>query len=149
MLGANFNHRSKLMSHILKRSALVFDVVVLILALAGCQQVADARAEFGTELRDIGVKAVELKAAKIDEPVSKYQSTIDKLAAKKKNVDRLAKLTPVEAIDKLDAALDKVAQVYATVQSNVLGPAADKLTAAAGELEQTYNAINDAVCAAK
>jgi len=132
------------MSIILKRSALV-----LILSLAGCQQVSDARSEFCTDLRDIGAKAVELKAAKVDDPVSKYQSVIDNLAAKKKNVDRLAKLTPVAAIDQLDAALNKVAQTFATVQGNVLGPVADKVTAAAGGLEQTYKEINDAVCAAK
>jgi hypothetical protein len=61
----------------------------------------------------------------------------------------LAKLTPVEAIDKLDAALDKVAQVYGEFKGNVLGPTTDKLAAAAGELEQVYNDINNAVCAAK
>jgi hypothetical protein len=91
---------------------------------------------------------VELKSAKVDEPISKYQSTIDNLAAKK-NIDRLAKLTPVEAIDKLDAALDKVAQAFTAVQGNVLGPTTDKLTAAVGELQQVYNNINEAVCSAK
>ena len=64
-------------------------------------------------------------------------------------MDRLAKLTPIEAVDKLDAALDKVAQVFATVQGSVLGPVADKLAAAGAELQQTYQEINDAVCAAK
>jgi C4-dicarboxylate-specific signal transduction histidine kinase len=132
-----------------QRSMLMFIVLLLVLALAGCQQVSDARSEFCTELRDIGAKAVELKAAKVDEPIAKYQNTIDSLAAKRKNVDRLARLTSIEAIAKLDAALDKVAQVYATVQGNVLGPVADKLTAAAGELQQAYSEINDAVCAAK
>ena len=137
------------MSITLKRSLLLVMVLPLALALAGCQQISDARSEFCTELRDIGAKAVELKAAKIDEPVSKYQSTVDNLAARKKNVDRLARLTPIDAIDTLDAALDKVAQAYASVQGNVLGPAAGKLTAAAGELQQAYTGINDAVCAAK
>jgi len=132
-----------------RRSVLLLIVLVLVLSLAGCQQVSDARSEFCTELRDIGAEAAELEAAKVDEPISKYQSTIDNLAAKKKNVDRLAKLTPVAAVDKLDAALDKVAQTFATVQGSVLGPVADKLAAAAGELQQTYNEINDAVCAAK
>ena len=69
------------------------------------------------------------------------------MAAKKENIDRLAKLTQVAAIDKLDAALDKVAQVYASVQGSMLRPIADKLTA--GELQQTYNDINNAVCTAK
>jgi len=133
----------------LKRSMLMLVVLLLVVALAGCQQVSDARSQFCTELRDIGAKAVELKAAKVDEPITKYQSTIDSLAAKRQNVNRLARLTSIESIAKLDAALDKVAQAYATVQGNVLGPAADKLTAAAGELEQTYKNINDAVCAAK
>jgi C4-dicarboxylate-specific signal transduction histidine kinase len=137
------------MSIILKRGMLLLGVLALTLSLAGCQQVSDARSEFCANLRDIGAQAVELKAAKIDDPITKYQSTIDSLAAKRKNVDRLARLTSSESIAKLDAALDKVAQTYATVQGNVLGPAADKLTAAAGELQQTYSDINDAVCAAK
>jgi hypothetical protein len=42
-----------------------------------------------------------------------------------------------------------VAQAYATVQGNVLGPAADKLASAAAELQQVYDDINTAVCAAK
>jgi hypothetical protein len=136
-------------SIVLKRSMLMLTVLLVVLALAGCQQVSDARSEFCTELRDIGARAVELKTAKIDDPITKFQSTIDSLAAKRKNVDRLARLTSIEAIVKLDAALDKVAQAYATVQGTVLGPAADKLVAAATELQQVYNDINTAVCAAK
>jgi C4-dicarboxylate-specific signal transduction histidine kinase len=119
------------MSSFLKRRVLQFSMLVVILALAGCQQVSDARAEFCSNLRDVGTQAVELKAAKIDEPISKYQSAIDNLAAKRQNINRLARLTSVDAIDQLNAALDKVAQVYATVQGNVLGPAAEQLAAAA------------------
>jgi C4-dicarboxylate-specific signal transduction histidine kinase len=137
------------MSSFLKRRVVLFSMLVLILALAGCQQVSDARAEFCSNLRDVGTQAVELKAAKLDEPISKYQSAIDNLAAKRQNINRLARLTSVDAIDQLNAALDKVAQVYATVQGNVLGPAAEQLAAAADELQQKYNNINDAVCAAK
>jgi C4-dicarboxylate-specific signal transduction histidine kinase len=137
------------MSIILKRSLLMLSAFVLVLTVAGCQQVSDARAEFCTELRDVGARAVELQAAKVDEPISKYQSTIDNLAAKRRNIQRLARLTSIEAVDKLDAALDKVAQAYATVQGNVLGPAADKVTSAAAELRQVYDNINTAVCAAK
>ena len=133
----------------LKRSMLLLSVLVFILSLAGCQQVSDARSEFCTNLRDIGAGATELKAAKIDEPISKYQSTIDNLAAKRQNINRLARVTSNESIDKLNAALDKVAQAFTTVQGNVLGPAADKLTSAAAELQQVYSNINDAVCAAK
>ena len=51
------------MSLIVKRSLLLLSVLVLVVSLAGCQQVSDARAEFCTDLRDIGAKAVELKAA--------------------------------------------------------------------------------------
>jgi len=137
------------MSYFLKRSVLLCSMLVLILSLAGCQQVSDARAEFCTNLRDIGAKAVELKAAKIDEPISKYQATVDDLAAKRRNIQRLARLTSIEAVDKLDAALDKVAQAYAEFKGGVISPTVDKLTTAAGELEQTYNDINNAVCAAK
>jgi C4-dicarboxylate-specific signal transduction histidine kinase len=137
------------MSIALKRSVLTLIVLLLVLALAGCQPVSDARSEFCTELRDVGARAVELKAAKVDEPITKYQSTIDGLAAKRQNVNRLARLTSIESIAKLDAALDKVAQAYATVQGNVLGPAADKLASTATELQQVYTDINTAVCAAK
>ena len=137
------------MSINLKRSLLMLVVLLLAVALAGCQQVSDARSQFCTELRDIGARAVELKAAKVDEPITKYQSTIDSLATKRQNVNRLARLTSIESIAKLDAALDKVAQAYATVQGNVLGPAADKLASAATELQQVYDDINTAVCAAK
>ena len=137
------------MSITLKRSVLMLVVLLLALALAGCQQVSDARSEFCTELRDIGARAVELKAAKIDDPITKYQSTIDSLATRRQNVNRLARLTSIEAISRLDAALDKVAQAYTTVQGNVLGPAADKLASAAAELQQVYNDMNTAVCAAK
>jgi C4-dicarboxylate-specific signal transduction histidine kinase len=137
------------MSAVFKRSLLLFSVLLMVMSLAGCQQVSDARAEFCTELRDVGARAVELQAAKVDEPISKYQSTIDNLAAKRRNIQRLARLTSIEAVDKLDAALDKVAQAYATVQGNVLGPAADKVTSAAAELRQVYDNINTAVCAAK
>ena len=133
----------------LKRSVLMFIVLLLVMALAGCQQVSDARSEFCTELRDIGARAVELKAAKIDDPITKYQSTIDSLATRRQNVNRLARLTSIEAISRLDAALDKVAQAYTTVQGNVLGPAADKLASAAAELQQVYDDMNTAVCAAK
>jgi outer membrane murein-binding lipoprotein Lpp len=137
------------MSITLKRSLLLFIGLLLALALAGCQQVSDARAEFCSNLRDVGTKAAELKAAKIDEPVSKYQAAVDDLAAKRRNIQRLARLTSIEAVDKLDAALDKVAQAYAEFKGNVLSSTVDKLTTAAGELEQTYNDINNAVCAAK
>ena len=77
------------MSIVFQRNMLVLSVLVLILSLAGCQQVSDARAEFCTDLRDIGAKAVDLKKAKVDDPVSKYQGIIDNQAAKKKNIESL------------------------------------------------------------
>ena len=137
------------MSSFLKRGVLLGSMLVLILSLAGCQQVSDARAEFCSELRDVGARAAGLKAAKIEEPVSKYQAAIDELAAKRRNIQRLARLTSIEAVDKLDAALDKVAQAYAEFKGGVIGPTADKLTAAVTELQQVYTDINTAVCAAK
>jgi hypothetical protein len=42
------------MSSFLKRSVMLLSVLVLILSLAGCQQVSDARAEFCSDLRDVG-----------------------------------------------------------------------------------------------
>jgi hypothetical protein len=137
------------MSSWLKRGLLLISVLVLVASLAGCQQVSDARAEFCTELRAVGTRAAELKSAKIDEPLTKYQATIDDLAAKRRNIQRLARLTSIEAVDKLDAALDKVAAAYAEFKGGVISPTADKLTAAADELQQVYANINTAVCAAK
>ena len=46
------------MSIVLKRSTPMLTVPLVVLALAGCQQVSDARSEFSTELRDIGARAV-------------------------------------------------------------------------------------------
>lgn len=137
------------MVSIFKRSLLLLSVLVLLASLAGCQQVSDARAEFCTELRAVGTRAAELKDAKLDEPLSKYQATVDELAAKRRNIQRLARLTSIEAVDKLDAALDKVAQAYAEFKGGVISPTADKLTAAVAEVQQVYTDINTAVCAAK
>jgi len=37
-------------------------------ALSGCQQVSDTRAEFCQALRDVGTAATDLKSAKLDRP---------------------------------------------------------------------------------
>jgi hypothetical protein len=57
-----------------KRGMLVMVVWVLVLSLAGRQQVSGARAEFCTELRGIGTQTTELKRAKVNEPAAKYQT---------------------------------------------------------------------------
>jgi hypothetical protein len=42
-----------------------------------------------------------------------------------------------------------VSQVAGEVTSNVLGPIAEKVSAAGDKLQQAYTELNDAVCAAK
>ncbi len=120
-----------------------------LLSLAACQRVGNARAEFCQSLRAVGALAVELKSVKVDQPVDQLRTTVENLQQMKKNLDRLARLTPIPAIDKLDAAIDGVAQGMAQVSGNTLGPAAASINAAGDQLLQTYNDVNDAVCAAK
>jgi hypothetical protein len=124
-------------------------LVLMALALAGCQQVADARAEFCQTLHDVGTSAVELKNAKIDQPVDQVKATVDGLQQKKKNLDRLAKLTPIPAIDKLDAAIDGATQAVSEAVGSTLGPVVQKVNAAGDTLQQTYTDLNNAVCVAK
>ena len=47
----------------LKRSLLLIGLLELILSLAGCQQVSDARSEFCTNLRDVGAMRTQYIAA--------------------------------------------------------------------------------------
>ena len=81
-------------------------LVLLVLALTGCQPVSDARAEFCQTLRDVGTSAAELKSAKIDQPVDQVKAAADSLQQKRTNLDRLARLTSIPSIVKLDAAVD-------------------------------------------
>ena len=134
----------------LKRSYVVLVSLVLLgLALTGCQPVSDARAEFCQNLRDVGTSAVELKSAKIDQPVDQIKATADSLQQKRKNLDRLARLTSIPAIVKLDAAVDAAVQAVSEVAGSTIGPAVTKINAAGDQLQQTYTEVNDAVCAAK
>jgi uncharacterized lipoprotein NlpE involved in copper resistance len=57
----------------MKKMVLLLSAIVVLVALAGCQQVSDARAEFCQNLRDVGTRAAELKAAKIDQPVEQVR----------------------------------------------------------------------------
>ena len=124
-------------------------LVLMALALAGCQQVADVRAEFCQTLHGVGTSAVELKNAKVDQPVDQIKATVDDLQQKKKNLERLAKLTPVPALDKLVAAIDSATQAASEAVGNTLGPVVQKVNAAGDQVQQTYTELNDAVCAAK
>jgi ethanolamine utilization protein EutP (predicted NTPase) len=127
----------------------VWSMVMMLMALAGCQQVSDARAEFCQTLHDVGTQAAEFKAAKIDQPADQVRSKVADLQQKQKNLQRLAKLTNNPALDKLNSAVDNVSQVVGEVTTNTLGPIAEKISAAGDKLQQAYTELNDAVCVAK
>ena len=134
----------------LTRSYIVLvGLVLAVLALTGCQPVSDARAEFCQTLRDVGTSAVELKSAKIDQPVDQVKATANNLQQKRQNLDRLARLTSIPSIVKLDAAVDSAVQAVNEVVGSTIGPAVTKINAAGDQLQQTYTELNDAVCAAK
>ena len=124
-------------------------LVLLALALTGCQPVSDARAEFCQTLRDVGTAATELKSAKIDQPVDQIKTTANNLQQRRQNLDRLARLTSIPSIVKLDSAVDSAVQAVNEVTGSTLGPAVTKITAAGDQLQQTYTEVNNAVCAAK
>lgn len=134
----------------LRRSYIVLVGLVLLgLTLTGCQPVSDARAEFCQTLRDVGASAVELKSAKIDQPVEQVKAVADSLQQRRTNLDRLARLTSIPSIVKLDAAVDSAVQAVSEVTGSTIGPAVTKINAAGDQLQQTYTELNDAVCAAK
>jgi len=132
------------------RSYVVFVGVMLIgLALSGCQPVSDARAEFCQTLRDVGTAATELKSAKIDQPVDQIKATANNLQQKRQNLDRLARLTSIPSLVKLDAAVDSAVQAVNEAVGGTVGSAVTKINAAGDQLQQTYTEMNNAVCAAK
>jgi len=133
----------------IKKIGLLLCVVMLLVVLAGCQQVSDARAEFCQNLRDVGTQAAEFKAAKIDQPADQVRSKVADLQQKQKNLQRLARLTNNPALDKINSAIDNVVQVVGEVTGSTLGPIAEKISAAGDRLQQSYTELNDAVCAAK
>jgi hypothetical protein len=133
----------------MKKIGLLLSVVVMLLALAGCQQVSDARAEFCQNLRDVGTQAAEFKAAKIDQPADQVRSKVADLQQKQKNLQRLARLTNNPTLDKINSAIDNVAQAVGEVTGSTLGPVAEKISAAGDKLQQSYTELNDAVCVAK
>jgi len=137
------------MQHLKRSYVVLVSLVLLGLALTGCQPVSDARAEFCQTLRDVGTAATELKSAKIDQPVDQIKTTVDSLQQKRRNLDRLARLTSIPSIVKLDAAVDNAVQAVNEVVGGTLGPAVTKINAAGDQLQQTYTEVNDAACVAK
>ena len=132
------------------RSYIVLVGLMLIgLALAGCQPVSDARAEFCQTLRDVGTAATDLKSAKIDQPVDQIKTTASNLQQKRQNLDRLARLTSIPSLVKLDTAVDNAVQAVNETVGGTVGSAVTKINAAGDQLRQTYTELNDAVCAAK
>lgn len=134
----------------LTRSIVVLvGLVLVVLALTGCQPVSDARAEFCQTLRDVGTAATELKSAKIDQPADQIKATASNLQQKRQNLDRLARLTSIPSLVKLDAAVDSAVQAVNEIAGSTIGPAVTKINAAGDQLQQTYTELNNAVCAAK
>ena len=62
------------MRHLTRNYVVTVSLVLLGLALTGCQQVSNTRAEFCQTLRDVGTSATELKSAKIDQPVDQVKA---------------------------------------------------------------------------
>jgi Sec-independent protein translocase protein TatA len=124
-------------------------LALIAILLAGCEKVSDARSEFCDSLGEVGELATDFKNAKIDDPVDEFKSKVERLQDRKKNLDRLAKLTDVPVLDKFAAAVDNVAEAVNTVTGNTLGPAVDKIQTAGAGLESAYQDLDDAVCAAK
>jgi hypothetical protein len=145
----NLSEKELKMRRLTRSYIVLVGLVLVVLALTGCQPVSDARAEFCQTLRDVGASAVELKSAKIDQPVDQIKATADSLQQKRKNLDRLARLTSIPSIVKLDSAVDSAVQAVNEVVGSTIGPAVTKINAAGDQLQQTYTELNDAVCAAK
>jgi chromosome condensin MukBEF complex kleisin-like MukF subunit len=77
------------------------------------------------------------------------RSKVADLQQKQKNLQRLARLTNNPTLDKINSAIDNVAQVVGEVTGSTLGPIAEKISAAGDKLQQSYTELNDAVCVAK
>jgi hypothetical protein len=122
------------MRHFTRSDVVVVSLVLLGLALTGCQPASDARAEFCQTLRDVGTAATELKSAKIDQPVDQIKATADGLQQKRKNLDRLARLTSIPSIVKLDSAVDSAVQAVNEVVGSTIGPAVTKINAAGDQV---------------
>lgn len=127
----------------------LFIISIIFMALAGCQKVSDTRTEFCDSLRGVGTQAVEFKEAKVTDPINEWRDKVDSLQQKRRNLERLARITSIEGLDKLVAAIDTVAEAVATVSGNTLGPAAERINTAGANLEAVYLELDDAVCAAK
>ncbi|MBE2222069.1 MAG: hypothetical protein IAF02_11030 [Anaerolineae bacterium] len=125
----------------------VFSIVLMV--LAGCQKVSDTRTEFCDSLRGVGADAVAFKEAKVTEPVDEFRTKVEALQQKKTNLERLARITSIDGLDKVVAAIDAVAQTATEISGNTLGPAVEKVNTAGANLESAYLELNDAVCAAK
>jgi hypothetical protein len=117
--------------------------------LTGCQRVSDARTEFCQTLRPVGALAVDLKSIDADTPADQVRAKAATLEKAKPTLQRLARLTPIPAIDELSSSIDQVVQSAAQATGTTLGPAAVQVAAAGAQLEQVYTQVNDAVCAAK
>jgi hypothetical protein len=137
------------MRRLTRNDAVPAGLVLLALALAGCQKVSDTRTDFCQTLRDVGTSAVELKSAKIDQPMDQVKAAAERLQQRRQNLDRLARLTSVPSVVKLDAAVDSAVQAVNEVAGGTLGPAVAKVSAAGDQVQQAYTELNDAACSAK
>jgi hypothetical protein len=134
----------------LSRGLLVsLTLITLLFSLGGCRRVADARSDFCDALRPVGALAVELKSINADTPADQVRAKAATLEKAKPTLERLARLTPIPAIDELSSSIDQVVQSASQATGKTLGPAAVQVAAAGAQLEQVYTQVNDAMCAAK
>jgi hypothetical protein len=124
-------------------------LITILFSLGGCRRVADARGDFCDALRPVGALAVDLKRINADTPSDQLRTRVESLEKAKATLERLAKLTPIPAIDRLSASIDQVVQAAGQATGDTLGPAAEQVGAAGLQLEEVYTQVNDAVCAAK
>lgn len=134
--------------NLLKRYSFLL-LMLLVLTLAGCQRISDARTEFCDALGDVGAMATDFKNVKVDDPVDEFKAKVDTLRAKMETLDQLAELAPGPVLDKLMASVDEVTEAADAASGQTLGPAAEKINAAGAALESIYLKLDDAICAAK
>lgn len=133
----------------MKHVKYLFALLIMVMVLAGCQKVSDTRLEFCNSLREVGTLSVEFKEAKVDQPVDEFRTKVESLQQRRQNLERLARITSFEGLDRLVAAIDAVALAVTEVSGNTLGPAVERINAAGAALETVYLDLNNAFCSAK
>ena len=112
----------------LSRGLLVsLPLISLLFSLGGCRRVADARSDFCDALRPVGALAVDLKRINADTPADQVRAKVESLQQAKTTLERLARLTPIPAIDELSASIEQVVRAAGQATGDTLGPAAEQV----------------------